>query len=254
MSSIVSLDEWSQLSGYTDNIDNIKNLQIGYDIDSTSISFKNMFIKSLIVPTKIISIMKNLCNDYGFSMDLKLCSHDESFAKITKLPVIFIFGLLKSINSNQDKVEIVTGLWEITYNNAPNTPRVFNAFLIKDSDAICIKKFSLAFINKTWYFSPRTGSLTGDLNQSRESLNNISQMVVIDNKKYKFETIEDEDCIILMDDDNNIIYDKNITLTAYTSWVNQNPDFFKLSFDPVKRQQGSRVIIEELTDYIDYLQ
>jgi hypothetical protein len=249
------IDEWSQLSGYTNNIDNIKNLQLGYEIDSANISFQDMLIKSLIVPTKIISIMKKLCNDYGFSMGLTLCSHDASFAKITKLPVIFIFGLLKSINNNEDKIKIVTGLWEITYNNIPDMPRVFNAFLITKSkeESICIKKFSLAFINNLWYFSPRTGSLTGDLYKSRESLTNINKMVIINNKKYKFETIDNEDCIILTDSDDNIIYDKNITVTAYTFWVNQNPDLFKLSYDPIKRQQGSRVIIEELTDYIEYL-
>ena len=259
MSSVnwITLDEWKQLSNYTDNIDDIKDLQIGYIINSKDISFNGMLIKSLIVPTKIISIMKDLCSDYNFSMESTIYSYDNYFTKITKLPVIFIFGLLNSIINNEDKIKTISGIWEITYNNKPNMPRVFNAFLVKYSQdqSICIKKFSLAFINKLWYFSPRTGSLMGDLVESRESLNNINddQIVIIDNKKYKFDTIEDEDCIILMDTNNNIINDKNITHIAYNIWVNKTPDLFKLSFDTKKRSEGSKVIIEELTDYIEYI-
>ena len=259
MSSInwFTVNEWSQLYEYIDNKDEIKNLQLGYEIDYTNISFKNLLIKSLIVPKKIISIMDNLCKDYGFSMDSTIYTGDNKFSKITKLPVIFIFGLLKSLNNNEDKIKIISGLWEITYNNMANMPRVFNAFIIKNSEdeSVCIKKFSLAFINNIWYFSPRTGSLTYNLYESRKILNHINddEIVIINNKKYKFATIEYEDCIILTDFNNNIIKNKNITNIAYTCWVNKKPDLFKLSFDPEKRKEGYRVIMEELIDYIDFV-
>lgn len=221
----------------------------------------------LVVSKALYELFEEFISEHGYSMEGEpIIAGGANFPpgfvgrKVTKLPVKILFQLVKIIPEGFRPN--LLGVYDITYNHSEGSPFVGNVVtnIYTDNGVVKMKKFSVCLADGPGdpneytilnQFSPRTGSLVGDLSAARSFLGGSGREIYKNGNFSLVEGPESEDCLCLKVGSAQLSRTDCFlkTLMFLRELVQTKKEMWADSFDPVEAGRGAKVILEEFLEF-----